>query len=214
MVTSDAHEALFGCNHSGCIFECRVTPCVPFPIFAPRDDMFAMLVCATHWLFMHLYMPAYMSMCGSCLLVCRLCFNTMKLWTPDPNLHLSLAGTTYYLPFCLFVIFLVCLLVCSLSCFMVCLLFFRLPCLLPYAMLPCLSCLSALCLFRIFYASFPSIACLLVSCLCLCMYINGERMHGARVQFPRRKQKGQGCEHADMSQAAVFSRFRDPTFPI
>ena len=72
------------------------------PFSAPRDDMLAMLACTTFWLSMHLYTPAYMSMHESCLLMCRPCFNTMKLWTSDPNLHLSLANTA---------------LVCLLSCF-------------------------------------------------------------------------------------------------
>ena len=67
-----------------------------------HDDMLAMLVCATRWLSTHLYTLAYMSMHESCLLVCRPCFNTKKLWTFDPNLHLSLVDTT---------------LVCLLSCF-------------------------------------------------------------------------------------------------
>ena len=63
------------------------------PFSAPRADMLAMLVCATRWLSMHLYTLAYVSMHESCLLVCHPCFNTMKLWTSNPNLHLSLADT-------------------------------------------------------------------------------------------------------------------------
>ena len=39
-------------------------------------------------------------------------------------------------------------------------------------------------------------------------------MHGARAWSPRRKQKGQGCEHVDISQAAMFSRFRGLASPI
>ena len=73
---------------------------------APRDDMIAMLVCATRWLSTYLYMLAYMSMHESCLLVCHPCFNTMKLWTSDPNLHLSYTDTA-----------LVCLVSCSVSLF-------------------------------------------------------------------------------------------------
>ena len=80
--------------------------------------------------------------------------------------------------------------------------------------LPCLSCLSTLCLFICFFASFPSIACMLVSCLCLCMYTHGARTHGARARFPKRKQKRRGCEHVNISQAVVFSRFRVLAFPI
>ena len=77
-----------------------------FPLFAPYDDMLTMLVCATCWLYMHLYMPAYMSMHESCLLVCHPYFNTMKLWKFDPNLHLSPVNTTFCLFACLFACFL------------------------------------------------------------------------------------------------------------
>ena len=58
-------------------------------------------------------------------------------------------------------------------------------------------------------ASFPSITCLLISCLCLCMYT-----HGARARFLKRKQKGQGCRHVDLSQAATVSRLRVQLFPL
>ena len=76
------------------------------PFSSPCNDMLAMFVCATRCLSMHFYTLAYMSMHESYLLVCRPCFNTMKLWTSDPNLHLSLVDTT-----------LVCLLPCSISLF-------------------------------------------------------------------------------------------------
>ena len=115
MVTSDAHEALFGCNHLGCI-TILVASCTPFPFVTPCDDMLTMLVCATRWLSMHLYMLIYMSMHESCLLVCRPYFNTMKLWTSDPNLHLSLVDTTFLLLSCLFAFLLVCLLSCFFAC--------------------------------------------------------------------------------------------------
>ena len=107
VVTSDAHEALFGCNHLGCIAMMPVASCIPFPFSTLHDDMLAMLFCATCWLSLHLYMLAYMSMHESCLLVCRPCFNTMKLWTFDPNLQLSLADTTFCLFSCLFAFLLV-----------------------------------------------------------------------------------------------------------
>ena len=112
MVTFDAHEALFVCNHLGCITMMPVASCIPFPISAPCDDMLDMLVCATRWLSIHLYALAQMSMHESCLLVCRPCFNTMKLWTFDPNLHLSLADTTFCSFSYLFAFWLVCLLSC------------------------------------------------------------------------------------------------------
>ena len=84
------------------------------------DDMLTMLVCATRWLSLHLYSLAYMSMHEFCLLVCHPCFNTMKLWTFDPNLHLSLMDTTFCLLSHLFASFLVSLLTMSimLICFM------------------------------------------------------------------------------------------------
>ena len=70
----------------------------------------------TRWLSMHLYMLAHMSMHESCLLVCRPCLNTMKLWTFDPNLHLSLTDTTFCLLSYLFAFSLVCLLSCFFAC--------------------------------------------------------------------------------------------------
>ena len=110
MVTSDAHKALFGCNHFGCISGCRVYPCVPFPFFHSVRS-YPYHACLCHPLaYIHLYTLAYMSMRESCLLVCRPCFNTMKLWTPDANLHLSHADTTFCLLSCLFAFSLVCLL--------------------------------------------------------------------------------------------------------
>ena len=87
-----------------------VASCIPFPFSAPCDDMFTMFVCATCWVYMHLYTLAYMSLHESCLLVCRPCSNTMKLWTSDPNLHLSLVDTSFCLLYRFFALFLVCLL--------------------------------------------------------------------------------------------------------
>ena len=131
-------------------------PVRTLPFSTPCDAMLTMFVRATHWLSMHFYTVAHMSMYESCLLVCRPCFNTIKLWAFDPNLHLSLMDTTFYLLSCLFAFSIVCLLACLLAFLFLC--------------LPCLSCLSASCLFHMLFASFPSIAFLLVSCLCLCMY--------------------------------------------
>ena len=64
------------------------------------------------------------------------------------------------------------------------------------------------------FASFISIACLLVSFLCLCMYIHGARMHGARARSPRHKQKGLRHKHVVISQATMFSRFKGLASPI
>ena len=112
MVTSNAHKALFGCNHLGCIAMMPITLHIALTFFAPCDDVLTMLVCATHWFYMHLYMLVYMFMHESCLLVCRPCFNTMKLWTFNANLHLSLTDTTFCFFSCLFAFSLVCLLSC------------------------------------------------------------------------------------------------------
>ena len=136
-----------------------------FPFSALCDDMLIVLVYATHWLFMYLYTLAYMFMHESCLLVCHPCFSTMKSWTFDPNLHLSLADT----PFCVFS-----LLVCPL-CLLVSFL------LLSHAMLAIsilLVCFASLCFYLRFFL-------LLFFCwfsyLCLCMYTCGARMHRART---------------------------------
>ena len=88
-----------------------------FPFSAPHNSLLTMLVCATRWLFMHLYTLAHMSMHESCLLVCRPRLNTMKLWIFNPNLHLSLADTTFCLLSCLFAFSLVCLLSCFFACY-------------------------------------------------------------------------------------------------
>ena len=104
-----------------CVSECRVASCIPLPFSAPCDDMFAMLVRATHWLSMHLYMLANMFMHKSCLLVCRPYFNTMKIWTLDPNPWTPpFVCFLACLPSRLFASFLVSLLAMSimLSCFM------------------------------------------------------------------------------------------------
>ena len=74
------------------------------------------------WQSMHLYMLAYMFMHESCLLVCHPCFNTMKLWTFDPNLHFSITDTTFCLLSCLFSFSFVCWLSCLSACFLVSLL--------------------------------------------------------------------------------------------
>ena len=87
------------------------------PFSALHDVMLTMFVCATYWLSMHLYTLAYTSMHESYLLVCCPFFNTKKLWTFNPNLHLSLVNTTYCLLSCLFAFLLVCLLSCFFACF-------------------------------------------------------------------------------------------------
>ena len=181
------------------------------PFSALCNALLTMLVCATHWLFMHLYTLAYMFMHESCLLMCCPYFNTMKSWTFDPNLHLSPRGHHLLFVFflvCLFACFLVCLpfgtlayvVACHVSCHVLCLL-------LLHACLLCTHC-------ALFTHLFLSIACLLVFCLYLCIDTHGVRTHGAMAWSPRHKQKGRRCKHVDMSQAAMFSIFRGLASPI
>ena len=175
-----------------------VVSCIPFSFPTPCDAMLIMLVHATHWLSLHLYTLAYMSMHDSYFLVCRPYFNTMKLWTSDPNLHLSLAETT----FCLFVCLLAFSFICA-SC---------LPYLLSHSMLAMSIMFIRFMPFHMLFASFPSLACVLVSCLCLCIYTHGARTCGARAQSPRHKQRGRDRKHVDISQVAAVSRFRSLAF--
>ena len=156
---------------------------IHFPFFAPCDNMLAMLVCATRWLYIHLHTLAYMSMHESYLLVCRPCFNTMKLLTFDLNLHLSLVDTNLCLFSCLFAFKLVFLLPCSLLTISI-----MVICFMPLSYVLCI---------------FSFIACLLVSCLFLCMYTYGVRTHEARARSPRRKQKGHRCKHVDKPSGCV-----------
>ena len=123
---------------------CRLLRAYLSPFSLHAMIMLTMLICVTCWLSIHLYMFAYMSMHESCLLVCHPCFNTMKLWTFDPNLHLSLVDTTFCLPFCLFVSFLVFLLVYLTYWFPVPFFFLCLSCLCHMLCLSYLSCLFAL----------------------------------------------------------------------
>ena len=146
-----------------------------FPFSALCNDMFAMHVCATHWLSMHSYTLAYMSMHESCLLVCHPYLNTMKLWTFDPSLHLSPVDTTFSLLFHLFAFSLVCL----------------------------YTCFSDRHAYHMLFASLLFIACLLDSCLCLCMYTHGARTLRARAQSSRHRQKGHGCKHVVKPSGSV-----------
>ena len=144
-----------------------VASCLPFPFSTSCDDMLTMFVCATCWPSMHLYTLAHMSMHESCLLVCRPYFNTMKLWTPDPNLHLSHTDTTFCLLFCLFSFLLVCLLVfflvsCWPSCFLAFFFFVYLVALHVSCHMLCLPCLSRSSFFMSFHILFASFLPLLV----------------------------------------------------
>ena len=148
--------------------------------------MLTILVYATRWLYMHLCTLAYMSMHKSCLLVCPPYFNTMKLWTSDPNLHFSLVNTIFCLLSCLFVCYPLCLftlILVSMLAISILLVRFASSCYYLCIFLPLL-------VYRF-------------SCLCLCMYTHGARTHGARARSPRCKQKGHGCKHAVRSSSRV-----------
>ena len=85
-------------------------------LFALYDAMLTMFVRSTRWLSMHPYTLAHMSMHESCLLVYHPYFHTMKLWTFNPNLHLSLVDTTFCFLSWLFAFSHVCLLSCFFDC--------------------------------------------------------------------------------------------------
>ena len=143
-----------------------------------------MFVCATRSLSMHLYTLAHLSMYKSCLLVCHPCFNTMKLWTSDPNLHLSLADTTFCLLSWLFAFLLVCLLSCFIACH-------------AYHAYPLYAFSNALHLFL------P-----LLVCWFLVFAFAHTHMEQGRLEL------GHGCKHVDISQATMFNRFRSLASPI
>ena len=84
------------------------------PFSTPHDAILTMLVCATCWFSMHLYTLAHIFIHESCLLVCHPYFNIMKLWTSDPNLHLSPTNTIFCLPSFLLAYLLASLFVCLL----------------------------------------------------------------------------------------------------
>ena len=116
----------------------------------------------------------------------------------------------------LFAFFLVCLFACFLVCLPSSSLAYLVACHVSNHMLYLLRLYACLLYTHCALSThlFLSIVCLFVSCLCLCMYTHGVRTHGARAWSPRHKQKGHGCKHIDMSQAAMFSRFRGPASPI
>ena len=175
------------------------------PFFALCDDMPAMLVHATHWLSLHLYMLSYMSMYESYLLVCRSYFNIMKLWTSDPNLHF--VPHRHHL---LFVFLLVCLFACLSSFLFACLpighlaflfvcLSCGLLCLLPYAMLAmsimliCFMPLShALCIFFL-----PLLVCWFLVFVFACTHMEQGHMEQGRMELghglPGASKKGKGA---------------------
>ena len=142
---------------------------------------------------MHLYMLAHMFMHKSYLLVCRPCFNTMKSWAFNLNLHLSLTDTPFVCFPCLFAFF-----ACWLAFF-----------LLSHFMLA----ISILLVCFVYLRFFLPLLFCWFSCLCLCVYTYGARTHGAWAWSPRRKWKGQDAS-TWLSQAIVVSRFRSLAFSL
>ena len=155
---------------------------------APCDAMFTMFIRTAYWLSLHLYTLAHMSMHKSCLLVCRPCFNTMKLWTFDPNLHLSLVDTT----FCLLSYLFAFLLVCLLSCFFACHVYHA----------------------YLFYASFTrSLHLFSFHCLSsgfLVFAFTCTHMERGSMKIGH----GLPSEHVEISQTTILSRFRGLASPI
>ena len=183
-----------GLNHLGGISECWVASYIPFPFCSVW--CYAYHVCSHHLL-------AFYASVHACLHVHAWVLLSSVSSILQHNEAMDIRSKPTFV-LCghhiLFDFLLVCLFACLLAFFLLC--------------LPCLSCLSALCLFHMLFASFPSIACLLVFCLCLCMYTHRTRTHRARARYPRHKQKGRGCEHVDISQVAMFSRFWGLASPI
>ena len=147
-----------------------------FPLFR-SVQWYTCHACLCHLLAFYASLHSHMFMHESCLLVCYPYFNTMKLWTSNPNLHLSLVGTTFCLHFCLFAHLPICFLACL---FILGLAMSPAICYACHVYLACL--LWTLCTLSTHL--FLSIVCLLVSCLCLCMYTYGTRTHGARARSP------------------------------
>ena len=147
LVTSDTHEALFWCDHLGSISGCRVASYIPFPFCSVQ--CYAYHVCSCHPLAFY----ASLHTCShvhAWVLLANMSSMLQHNEVMDIRSKPTLVLRGHHL---LFAFFPVCLLAC-LHAFL-------------FLYLPCLSCLSALCLFHMLFASFPSIACLLVSCLCL-----------------------------------------------
>ena len=158
------------------------------------------------------YTLAHMFMHESCLLVCRPCLTQWgyghsiqtyicPLWTPS-----------FCLPLYLFVFFLVCFLACLPSCFLVCL--FILWLVMFSTIRYACHAYHALCLFHTLLASF-SFHFLFASFLSLPLHVHTWSEDAwSWARSPRRKQKGLRCKHANISQAAMFSRFRGLASPI
>ena len=191
VVTSDAHEALFRCNHlgdAGCFVH-------TFPLFH-FVRWYAYHACLCHSL-------AFCASLHTCLHVHAWVLLASVSSMLQHNEAMDIRSKPKFVP-CghhLFFCFLACLPSRLFACFIV-------------SLLAMSTMLIHFMHFYMLFASFPSIACLLVSCLCLCMYTHGARTYRARARSPKHKQKGRRCEHVSISQAAVFSRFRGLAFPI
>ena len=140
MVTSDTHEALFGCNHLGGISKFRVALCVSFLFL-----LHAMLC------LLCLFVPPVGFLCIFTRLLTCPCMNLATSVSSmfQHNEVMDIRSKPTFVPrghHLLFAFLLVCLFTCLLSFLFLCLSY--------------ISCLSALCLFHMLFASFPSIACL------------------------------------------------------
>ena len=172
-----------------------VASCIPFSFFAPCDN-YACHACLCHLL-------AFYASLHACLHIHAWVLLASVLSILQHNEVVDIQSKSTFVPrehHLLFAFLLVCLLACLLAILFLCLLHL-------YACLLHTNCALSTHLFL-------SIACLLVSYLCFCMYTHGAGTHGARAWSPWCKQKGRGCKLANMSQVAMFSRFRVSLFPL
>ena len=142
LVTPNAHEALFGCDHLGSLSECRVVSYIPFPFRSVR--CYAYHVCSRHPL-------AFYASLHACSLVHAWVLLANVSSMLQHNEVMDIQSKPTFVPcrhhLCLLSYLFAFLLVCLLT-YLLAFLFLCLPCLL---------CLSALCLFHMLFASFPSI---------------------------------------------------------
>ena len=151
LVTSDAHEALFGCDHLGGISGCQVALYIPFPFWSVR--CYAYHVCSRHPL-------AFYASLLACSHVHVWVLLTSMSSILKHNEVMDIQSKPTFVPHrhhLLFAFLLVCLLTCLLAFLFLC--------------LPRLSCLVVLCLFHMLSASF-SFHCLSVSFLSLPLHVH------------------------------------------
>ena len=152
VVTTNAHESLFGCNHLGCIAMMSVASCIPFPLFL-SVWWYACHACLYHPLAFYASLHACLHVHAWVLLASVSSIlqhnETMDIWSKP-----TFVPRRHHL---LFSFLLVCLFACLLAFLLLC--------------LPCLSWLSTLCLFHMLFASI-SFHCLSTDFLSLPLHVH------------------------------------------